>query len=208
MLKTGKATEKSNFAQTCNLLSQNMKEKGRMGDISRGMNRKLEPKEKPETSDLPAATTMDLLINMENSAEALRQNTVSPSNAQSTDFLQQFGCFDPSNSSDMASSKADFRKPGIKESVTAQMTIFYIGQVLVFNDFQADKAREIMALARKGCSYTFGMDKVNSGSFIAASSQRNTTQQRLQQQSQTIGSDLPIARRASLHRFLEKRKDR
>jgi hypothetical protein len=65
--------------------------------------------EKPETSDLPAATTMDLLINMENSAEALRQNTVSPSNAQSTDFLQQFGCFDPSNSSDMASSKADFR---------------------------------------------------------------------------------------------------
>lgn len=68
--------------------------------------------EKPETSDLPAATTMDLLINMENSAEALRQNTVSPSNAQSTDFLQQFGCltcFDPSNSSDMASNKADFR---------------------------------------------------------------------------------------------------
>jgi hypothetical protein len=65
--------------------------------------------EKPETSDLPAATTMDLLINMENSAEALRQNTVSPSNAQSTDFLQLYGCFDPSNSSDMASSKADFR---------------------------------------------------------------------------------------------------
>jgi len=44
MLKTGKATEKSNFAQTCNLLSQYVKERGRMDDISRGMNRKLEPK--------------------------------------------------------------------------------------------------------------------------------------------------------------------
>ncbi|KAE7999027.1 hypothetical protein FH972_003512 [Carpinus fangiana] len=208
MLRASKAPERSNFAQTCNLLSQYVKEKGRAGDISLGMTRKLESKEKPETSLAPVATTVDLLTNMENSADqTLRRNTGTPSNAQSTDFLQQFGCFDPSNSSDVASNKLDFRKPAIKEAATAQMTILYAGKVLVFNDFPADKAREIMALGRKGSSYTSGMDKVNSGSFIApaalniaATSQRNPTQD--------IGSDLPIVRRASLHRFLEKRKDR
>ncbi|XP_059457818.1 protein TIFY 10A-like isoform X2 [Corylus avellana] len=207
MLKATKAPERSNFAQTCNLLSQYVKEKGMTGDFSLGMTRKLESKEKPETSP-PVATTMDLLTNMANSAaEALRQNTGTPSKAQSTDFLQQFGCFDPSNSSDVASNKPDFRKSAIKEAATAQMTIFYAGQVLVFNDFPADKARAIMALGRKGSSYISGIDKVNSGSFIApaasniaATSQRNPTQD--------IGSDLPIVRRASLHRFLEKRKDR
>jgi len=80
--------------------------------------------EKPETSDLPAATTMDLLINMENSAEALRLNTVSPSNAQSTDFLQLYGCFDPSNSSDMASSKADFRYIYMQPFVVSGLYIY------------------------------------------------------------------------------------
>ena len=66
--------------------------------------------EKPETSLAPVATTMDLLTTMENSADqTLRQSTGTPSNAQSTDFLQQFGCFDPSNSSDVASNKLDFR---------------------------------------------------------------------------------------------------
>jgi hypothetical protein len=69
--------------------------------------------EKPETSLAPVATTMDLLTNMENSADqTLRQNTGSPSNAQSTDFLQQFGCFDPSNWSDVTSNKLDFRYVG------------------------------------------------------------------------------------------------
>ena len=41
MLKHSKAQEKSNFAQTCNLLSQYMKEKG---SLSLEMTRKPEPK--------------------------------------------------------------------------------------------------------------------------------------------------------------------
>lgn len=35
------------------------------------------------------------------------------------------------------------------EVETAPLTIFYGGQIIVFNDFPADKANEIMLLARK-----------------------------------------------------------
>jgi hypothetical protein len=44
MWKPSKAQEKSNFAQTCNLLSQYLKEKGGLGEIGLGMTRKPEPK--------------------------------------------------------------------------------------------------------------------------------------------------------------------
>lgn len=43
-------------------------------------------------------------------------------------------------------------KPAIAEPEKAQMTIFYGGQVFVFNDFPADKAKEVMLLASKGSS--------------------------------------------------------
>ncbi|KAM4110711.1 hypothetical protein ACJW30_05G012500 [Castanea mollissima] len=217
MLKHSKAQEKSNFAQTCNLLSQYMKEKG---SLSLEMTRKPEPKENPET---PVATTMDLLTNMENSGEALRQNAVAPSNMQPMDFLQKLGVC-PSNPTEMATNKADSRKPATMEGVTAQMTIFYRGQVLSFDDLPAEKAREIITVATKGSSSISSgfvstpasiMEKVRSRSPLASESnvvaayERNTTtKERVQQQSRAIVSDLPIARRASLHRFLEKRKDR
>lgn len=43
-------------------------------------------------------------------------------------------------------------KSAAAEPQTAQMTIFYGGQVMVFNDFPAYKANEIMLLASKGSS--------------------------------------------------------
>ncbi|XP_042967792.1 protein TIFY 10A-like isoform X1 [Carya illinoinensis] len=256
-----KAPEKSNFAQRCNLLSQYFKEKGSFGDLGLGMSRQFESKETPETS-LPAATTLDLLKNIENSTDqALKQNgAVAPSNAQPKDFLLQLGCFGPQNAIDnIAANRTDVTdlsstKPEIKEpealltkekkpeatpqmtkqkepeataqmtkqkepEATAQMTIFYAGEVHVLNDFPADKAREIMALASKGCSsisrgstFTSGGKNLRSSgcstapeSSSVAMHKKNTTQgPRLQ----AAGSDLPIARRASLHRFLDKRKDR
>ncbi|KAG0482725.1 hypothetical protein HPP92_010809 [Vanilla planifolia] len=72
-----------------------------------------------------------------------------------------------------------------KEPVKAQLTMFYEGRVLVFDHCPADKAMDLMQLASKASS-TGGSPAISPANF----------------------SDLPLARKASLHRFLQKRKDR
>ncbi|KQJ96454.1 protein TIFY 11e [Brachypodium distachyon] len=61
----------------------------------------------------------------------------------------------------------------------AQMTIFYGGRVLVLDEFPADRAEELLRVA------------------AAAGAARGSG-----------GADLPMARKASLQRFMEKRKGR
>ncbi|XP_047947947.1 protein TIFY 10A-like [Salvia hispanica] len=81
------------------------------------------------------------------------------------------------------------------EAVTAPMTIFYGGQVIVFNDFPADKAQEIVALASKSSAVAAPPPAAESAAaFVSAQP--------------SLDSDLPIARKNSLARFLEKRRDR
>ena len=46
-------------------------------------------------------------------------------------------------------------RPVRPEPQTAPLTIFYGGQVIVFNDFSAEKAKEVMDLASKGTANTF-----------------------------------------------------
>ncbi|KAK0597443.1 hypothetical protein LWI29_025323 [Acer saccharum] len=98
-----------------------------------------------------------------------------------------------------------------KQSSDQKMTIFYGGKVIVFNDFPAEKAKEIMDLAagsgasasEKAAFATPDLNIASSdhGSCINTINNMNATQK------------LPFShhhqkRRASLHRFFEKRKDR
>ncbi|KAG5061353.1 hypothetical protein AAZX31_01G190700 [Glycine max] len=109
-----------------------------------------------------------------------------------------------------------------KEPRGSQMTIFYGGQVLVLDDIQADKAKDIMSFAGKGmsqnqndCAYTFPATTSATPSRpfpflmnIIPTTANNSVQDHPQTPSKPVICDLPLARKASLHRFLEKRKDR
>ena len=126
-----------------------------------------------------------------------------------------------------------------KEHKAAQLTIFYNGQVVVFDDFPADKVQEMMslALATKGISQS-----QNSSAYAHTHNQQgnnhpSTIPNIIPQAPSTpiangaffwsllclrwsygsrffliinfiFHTDMPIGRKASLHRFLEKRKDR
>lgn len=159
--KTGKApAEKSSFSQTCSLLSQYLKEKGSLGDLSLG--RGFESNGSTPPTPAAAATTMNLFPVADKSGNGV---------------------------------------PAKQQPENAQMTIFYGGQVVVFNDFPSEKAKEIMMLASKASS-SHKQPEIPASPTVAANSLMQT------QRPQPIVSDLPIARTASLTRFLMKRKDR
>ncbi|KAK1375894.1 Tify domain-containing protein [Heracleum sosnowskyi] len=90
---------------------------------------------------------------------------------------------------------------------SAQMTIFYGGQVLVVDNLPAANAKEVMQLASKYSHVNTTADNHCGNSNPSASTTCIQAKEN-QMQAQPLDSDLPIARRASLHRFLEKRKDR
>ncbi|KAK1358529.1 Jasmonate ZIM domain-containing protein [Heracleum sosnowskyi] len=104
------------------------------------------------------------------------------------------------NSSDQAES----------EPKNPQMTIFYAGQVLVLDDISAVKAQQVMQLASKSVTpvNTFTGFVMPSSNSMSSASSPVQSQNDIKQQWQPIVSEMPIARRASLHRFLSKRKDR
>ncbi|KAK4349811.1 hypothetical protein RND71_029124 [Anisodus tanguticus] len=259
-----KAPERSNFVQTCNLLSQFIKGKANIRDLNNlGIAGKSDVAGKTETA------TMDLLTVMEkpsiDQTKEQEQISIDPVTKESSRGME------------VAVNEPSTSKEAPKEPKAAQLTMFYDGKVIVFEDFPADKARAVMLLASKRCPQssfgtfqTTNIDKINAsaaatasnktdfvapqqqqqlhvsfsqktdslkpGSSFAASQQHqqqpvhvsNSTktdpglissapqkqqeQQQQQFQSQATGtsssSELPIARRSSLHRFLEKRKDR
>ncbi|KAI3912362.1 hypothetical protein MKX01_038424 [Papaver californicum] len=157
-----------NFTQTCNLLSQYMKEnKGSFGPTPMNL-----------SSPAPVmGVPSPLLYNRE---------------VKSMDLFPQDTGFGPTTTS------TETKKPG----ETAQMTILYGGKVLVFDDLSVEKAKEVMDFAKN-------FSPVMSNSVVASKDVLPPRPQQLPQQTQQKQfGDLPIARKASLHRFLEKRKDR
>ncbi|KAF7146880.1 hypothetical protein RHSIM_Rhsim03G0226700 [Rhododendron simsii] len=218
-----RAPEKStNFTQTCSLLSQYLKEKGTFGDLSLGMTRGPDTNGIPETSPQMAATTMNLFPvanKLGDVSGASTRNTalMMSRNLTSTELFPQNSGLVKEEISKKVDSSGNKSEPG-----TAQMTIFYGGRVIVFNDFPADKAKEIMLLASNGSSHNLGTyastpvqkpieptSMVPTNPSILSDIGTNMVPERVQRPPQPIVADLPkIARKASLTRFLEKRKDR
>ncbi|XP_057726633.1 protein TIFY 10A isoform X2 [Arachis stenosperma] len=172
-----KSPEISTFSQTCNRLSQYLRENGSFGDLTLGITKRNPAPEthagSPENSCY-SATTMELFPTKENN------------NVTTMDLLYP-------------RAPAYANTSALKDGKGAQLTIFYGGEVMVFDDIPAEKAEEILSLAKRG------------NSCACASTQHTRPylfQPHSQLQSAPVVGDLPIARKASLHRFLEKRKDR
>ncbi|XP_075475127.1 protein TIFY 10B-like [Primulina tabacum] len=191
IVDSGKMTGgRSNFSKTCTLLSQYLKEKGSFGDLTLGLAQKFES---PRASAAAATGTMNLFPIMEKSGE-----THLPAGEE-----------EAKKNSDLSGAKSG--------AEAAQMTIFYGGKVLVFDDFPADKVSEIMLLANKPSGT---QNHHHPTAFAAQSPSESATgipnlipsfvppERTLHAPIPSLGCDLPIARRNSLARFLEKRKDR
>ncbi|KAK4785043.1 hypothetical protein SAY86_001732 [Trapa natans] len=185
--------ERPNFSQTCSLLSQYLKEKGTFGDLGLCIFRGAEETGAPEMLRPTATPTMNFLMMDDEKPADVPRGSMKPLDL----FHRQIRKEDSSKMAD-ASGTTQKQPP----EAAAQMTIFYAGQVMVFSDFPAEKVKEIMLLASKASM----VQNPRQPGLLKVS--HNPIQDRIQRPADTIVTDLPIARRASLHRFLEKRKDR
>ncbi|KAG6388354.1 hypothetical protein SASPL_149779 [Salvia splendens] len=178
---------RSNFMQTCNLLTRFIKEKGSLRDFNieiSGKVESLQPIGVPNTSLAPLVAPISSI-----------HATISC-------------CKEPS-----------------------QLTIFYSGRVLVFDDYPSNKVEELVAFAEKESPQVScgTLSSINASAPVSSSRDglpprphqagtsyrhkadgisSNSSKEKMSCPDETSASDLPIARRSSLHRFLEKRKDR
>lgn len=225
--------QKMNFSSTCNLLSQYIKEKRSLSLSSSS----------PSVAAAHGAATDGYGNNNNNRATMnLFPMTGKPAEdsnrciGHSVNLFPQFSGFNHS-----AVSNASAGKRGSPEPPSGQMTIFYGGQVMVFNDLPAEKAKEVMDLAttfesslkkRKVEPPTSSSPKPNPNPNPKPNPNLNLNPTPNPNVTQNLNvttsfanpvipapvqriripvanaADLPIARKASLHRFLEKRKDR
>ncbi|XP_074280802.1 protein TIFY 10A-like [Silene latifolia] len=192
--------QKMSFTQTCNLLSQFVKENRAFGIPTAATT---------TTLDAPSGegynpSTMNLF-------PVKQAETPIASVGHTVNLFPQISGFNSS-----------MNKRASPEPPTAQMTIFYGGQVVVFNDLPADKATDVMNMASRFES-SLKMRKVEThgGPVLVATEKPNDNQKPnpnpnpnpIENHVTAVAAavpraSVPITRKASLHRFLEKRKDR
>ncbi|KAG7586796.1 Tify domain [Arabidopsis thaliana x Arabidopsis arenosa] len=197
MSSTGQGPEKSNFSQRCSLLSRYLKEKGSFGNINMGLAR---------ISDLELAGKFDLKG---------QQNVIKKAETRPLEVIQKLSVSDSKAIYvDLSEPEKVVAKPG-----NSQLTIFFGGKVMVFNEFPEDKAKEIMEVAKEANHVAvdsnntqshMNLDVSNKSNVVIPdlnepTSSGNNEDQETGQQHQVVER---IARRASLHRFFAKRKDR
>nr|CAD1825061.1 unnamed protein product [Ananas comosus var. bracteatus] len=178
--------EKTNFSITCSLLSKFMKEKG---SIIGGLGLEIRG---PKPLQQQANNGID--------SELATMNLLDGVNASVEEQIKNAG-----------EQHESAENPHFNGSEKAQLTIFYGGEVLVFDDFSAGKVEELMRMAKETSSSVQNF-RIAVPQFAASptdhklkSSSQNTAVPR---PAQAIASDIPLVRRNSLHRFLAKRRER
>ncbi|KAF3610334.1 hypothetical protein DY000_02045649 [Brassica cretica] len=185
--------EKSTFTRRCSLLSRYLKEKGSFGNINLG------------------------LIRKPNSDRVLSGNSDPPgkqhkadSETKTLDVFQRVLKGEPSPGK--ANEDSNLSNPS--EPGSSQLTVFFGGKVLVYNEFPTDKAKEILEVAKQAKPVTDINIKTQinvenndkkSNMVLPDLNEPTNSVDIVNQQNQVVER---IARRASLHRFFAKRKDR
>uniref|UniRef100_A0A8F5IT10 Jasmonate-ZIM-domain protein JAZ1b n=1 Tax=Zea mays TaxID=4577 RepID=A0A8F5IT10_MAIZE len=172
--------DKTSFATTCSLLSQYVKEK--KGGLLQGLGGLAMAPAAGEGAFRPP-TTMNLLSALDDAPAEERSEKATAG--------------EPKHQDKCTGGNPREKAAGEEEEEAQQLTIFYGGRVVVFDMFPSAKVKDLLQIMSPGGD---GVDRA--GAAVPTQS--------LPRPSASHGSlsDLPIARRNSLHRFLEKRKDR
>ncbi|XP_028073119.1 protein TIFY 10A-like [Camellia sinensis] len=173
--RSGKSPEKSNFALTCNRLSQFLKERRSLGDLGFEIAGKIDTKGRPET-------TRNMVPKVEKPVGSWAQHGLM----------------------DLFPQHADLPNKSISRFVSflKSYALIKAGDLMLFAGSETNPVPAPNPIPALGTE-----NQIKSGVSAASGS---FTQNHLQSQTKATHSDLPvpIARRASLHRFFEKRKDR
>ncbi|KAG6481754.1 protein TIFY 10a-like isoform X1 [Zingiber officinale] len=187
----------TNFELACSFLSQYIKEKGSVADLGIGIAQ--DATKGNSQSFRPPPATICLLpgadISGGEDCEKESEGEVASHENPMELFPRRAG-FIPSVSQ------------GSRGEEKSQLSIFYGGNVLVFDNFPAEKARDLIRIASEGSSAAQNFSYVPPVTASSSLSRQSSTLVNQPRSAEPNLSDLPIARKVSLQRFLQKRNYR